>query len=141
AVECAVVVLEARVDGIEADRLVCQQMTLCFPAHEVLQGLEDRSVDLEFAGGDLRVDLLVEHIGESAADRNLDAGIALLENLRSGFPRRGRTADIEYESCLGLRCGVEFVERLRSDRWRRSQCGECDESGRERQPANVPRHE
>ena len=56
-------------------------MALRLPAHEIVQGLEHREVDLELAGGELGIDLLVEHVGKAAGDRNFDAGIALLEDL------------------------------------------------------------
>ena len=113
AVERAVGVLEALVDGVEARRLVRQQLSLRLPAHEILQGLEDRGIDLELAVLDLLVDLLVQHVAEAACDRDLDAGIALLEDARRRLPWRGRPADIEHERAFGFGGGVDRVGGLR----------------------------
>ena len=114
AVERALGVLEALIDGVEARRLVGQQLPLRLPAHEILQGLEDRGIDLELAVLDLLVDLLVEHVAEAACDRDLDAGIALLEDARRRLPRRGRPADIEHERAFGFGRGVDGVGALRA---------------------------
>ena len=100
--EGAVGVLERRIHLVEAGGLERQQPAFGFPAHEVGDGLQDRGIDLELSGGDLLIDLLVEHVGEAAADRNLDAGIAVLENLRARLPGRRRAADIERERAFAL---------------------------------------
>jgi hypothetical protein len=60
------------------------------------------------------VDLLVEHVAEAACYRDLDAGIALLEDPRRRLPRRGRPADIEHERAFGLGGGVDVVGGLRA---------------------------
>ena len=112
-VERAVRVLEARVDGVEAVRFVLQELAFRLPAHEVVQGLEDSRVDLELAVLELLVDFLVEHVGEAARDRDLDAGITLLEDFRLRLPRRGRPADIEHEGTLGFGLGIKL--RLGAD--------------------------
>src|SRR3989442_6470513 len=112
AIERAVRILEAWVDGIEALRLVVQEVAFRLPTHEVLQRLEDRGVNLELVVLELLFDLFVEHVGEAPRDRHLDAGITLLEDFRFRLPRRGRSTDIEREGTLGSGLGVEL--RLRA---------------------------
>jgi hypothetical protein len=78
------------------------------PAHEILQRLEDRGVNLELVVLELLIDLFVEHVGEAPRDRHLDAGITLLEDFRFRLPGCGRSSDVEHEGALGPPLGVEF---------------------------------
>src|SRR5271166_268742 len=64
---------------------------------------------------DLPVDLLVQHVAETAGNRDLDAGIALAEEARRRLPRRSRPPDIEHEGAFGLRVGVDVVDGLRAN--------------------------
>jgi hypothetical protein len=86
---------------------------LRLPAHEVVQGLEDRRVDRELAVLELLVDFFVEHVGEAASDRDLDAGITLLEDFCLCLPGRGWPSDIEYEGPFGFGLGIKL--RLGAD--------------------------
>ena len=108
AIERAVLVLEACVDGIEALRLVVHEVAFRLPAHEVLQGLEDRGVNLELVVLELLLDLFVEHVGEAPRDRHFDAGITLLEDFRLRLPRCGRPPDIKHEGAFGPSPGLEL---------------------------------
>ena len=134
--EGAVGVLECRIHLVETVGLECQQPAFGFPAPEVAGGLEYHRIDLELAGGKLRVDLLVEHVGEAAADRDLDAGKALLEHLGAGFPRRGRAADIERECAFALGFGIKIVERLSASGRCRGEAGEQRKAGGGGEPAS-----
>ncbi len=135
AVERTVLVLEARIDRIEVVGLEREQVAVALPAHEVVQGLEDRGIRDELVVLDLLIDLLVQHVAEAAGDRHLDAGIPLLEDLGQALPLRGRASDIEHEGAFGLGLGVDLVATFGPGRPRhRDSQTECERRG------GAPRH-
>ena len=88
-------ILESGIHLIETVGLERRQSAFFFPAYEIGGGLQDSGVDFELAGGELRIDLLVEHVRKAAADCDFHSRITLFENLRSRLPGRRRPAHIK----------------------------------------------
>src|ERR1700726_4191168 len=91
-------------------------MALSLPAHDLMLRLEMCQIDLELAGAELLVDFLVQDVAEPTGNRNLDAGIALLESTRACLPRGAWTAHVKRERAFRLGLLVKFVEGLRACR-------------------------
>src|SRR5262249_14290777 len=138
--EGAVRILERGIDGLEAFRLEGEHFSLSLPAHEILRGLEQHHVGSELAVLELLLDLLIEHVAESALDRDRKAGKFLLEFRRQRFVVRHRSTGIDHQRFLVLGLGVKLVECFSARRTRKREYAASRTPDRPRDNESGPTH-
>src|SRR5262249_48776676 len=114
--------------------------SLSLPAHEILRGLEQHHVGGELTILELLLDLLIEHVAESALDRNCEAGKLLLELPRQRLVVRHRSARIDHHRFFVFGLGVKLVECFSARRTRKHEHTARRPTDRSRDGESGPTH-
>lgn len=125
-------IAEIRVDLVEVERLVTQQSALLIPARIVVDGLEDDTINVDVALGQLLVDVAVDVFGDVDSNVECHAGEALLEGrLQSILLVRLVTAVPEGDNATLGKCSlVNLIQGSSLDLGRDRKLQESVVSGR-----------